>query len=386
MKLSQDIIERLCFVKHLLNKAKSDLLASFDLNGFSSGILSMHDAIDNLLGAIAAEKAVVIQEKDTLTVVFSKILANKIKLAGASSDIIKLNNIRNQIKHNGIFPNIENTLRLVDKWLSFVDENTKKIFHINIQEINLSASIEDEQKKNEINAIYDLVKNKKYKLAMEKSGLAFFELYESKEFHTRLWIKSMAEKKDINEVERTEKYLFPDKDIHRLHLDLLEKGVDPYLYHRFKNLTPEYGYEDMITKKLICKKQSHTWNAGNWTKENSLFCIDWLVDYILKHQTKYRGYTVRNPKGYEEITFLEDTVLYKDASGSTILREFTKGEKVKGLVFFFCDGDWQDHGKAGCLRLIRVDINKDKELEGYLDKTKINVKEVFTSYEVSPHY
>ena len=78
-----------------------------------------------------------------------------------------------------------------------------------------------------------------------------------------------------------------DQTIH-----LLQNRVDPYLYHRFKNLTPLIG-KNTKTGKLTYWWDKSYGHPANWIERNAKFCLDFCIDTALKYQReKDEGYSI----------------------------------------------------------------------------------------------
>ncbi|MEK7451229.1 MAG: hypothetical protein AAB662_04810 [Patescibacteria group bacterium] len=379
--VSEDILERLVFVKSLYNQAKGNLQAPYDIFQFSTGLILLHDAIDNLLGAIMTLKYIRHEgNKEIFLLSAYDKIEKKFKLEGSKSDIVKLNTLRNNIKHQGIFPNIQTTLRLIPKWLDFIDLNISKYFKLKIQNISLIGSIKEEDIKQELYECEKLIDEGKFKETLYNVGLVFFRRYESHLIDRARFIKAITQGKKIEEVAH-EKYVFPKKDLNDLHLELLEIGMNPYVYHRFKNLVPEFGYESTENEKVIVKKSAYYWHPGNWTRENASFCLNWITDYIIKkRRSTYQGYTFYSAISDQFIEFLQQTNFYKSRNEeSEIINVYKKGEKINAIVIDFVDNEWQDMGEEDYLRMVFVYSNKER-IRGFLDKRNIKVTEIFDGF------
>jgi hypothetical protein len=81
---------------------------------------------------------------------------------------------------------------------------------------------------------------------------------------------------------------------------LLQHGVDPYTYYRFRNLTPRIARHKK-TKEILYRWEKDYGHAGNWTKRNAQFCLWFSIDTALKFQRK-------NEYGYEIKHYLESFV------------------------------------------------------------------------------
>ena len=66
-------------------------------------------------------------------------------------------------------------------------------------------------------------------------------------------------------------------------VSLIEHGVDPFLYHRFKNLTPRIArHKD--TGELFYWWDKHYGHPANWTIPNARFCLVYCIETALKFQ------------------------------------------------------------------------------------------------------
>ncbi len=138
--------------------------------------------------------------------------------------------------------------------------------------------------------------------------------------------------------------MFPKFDPTRHTIKLLEKGVDPYLYHRFKNLTPKIG-EDESTKELKIEWDKWYGHRGNWNRENCLFCFDFLIDAILKFQgEEYQGYQmIAYSDLFVDMIEAKDDVVVKvyNSKGPSLEETFElkRGQTLEGFVCDYSESD-----------------------------------------------
>jgi len=199
------------------------------------------------------------------------------------------------------------------------------------------------------------IEDKDYKQAMQNAATAMFTHFTDK--HLGVWRLTSALTDLTNAMGKKAKVsaydtAFPNGNARDLNLDLMQIGLDPYLYYRFGSLTPDIGYADYKTKELIYKKDSSTWHEENWTEENALFCLNFLIDALVSQQRKYSGYTIKSRDVNHKIKFVNDAQVF-DYLQKPLLN-FKKGDLLEGKLLSYADGAIQPsrHTESGYTDMI----------------------------------
>jgi len=153
---------------------------------------------------------------------------------------------------------------------------------LDFSSLSLKNLIRDRKALNFINKAEKEIEDGKIRESLISLAYAMYYICESS---STLVLPSFFEQKELI---YTEPYGL------RQTIDLLQNRVDPYLYHRFKNLTPLIG-KNTKTYKLTYWWDKSYGHPANRTERNAKFCLDFCIDSALKYQReKDEGYTIIN--------------------------------------------------------------------------------------------
>ena len=383
-KKDKSLIKRLTLLKFELGEAQNYITDRNDEYRFAIGISLLHDTIENLFWAIETVNNVGIKDKQQSLLDKHDTVVAGLKLKGRLFDrtnISGINTIRNAYKHQGVLPNISHTIPIIESLLEDFDSSVAKIFKINLSDVSLSLLINDQSLRKAIQQVEKKFDNihdtNTYKAILYDLGRIYFD------FHEKANLSSLFELIEERTAKETGKelprYKFPKVELDWLHIDLLEMGVTPYLYHRFKNLVPSFGV-DKKNDMVIPKYESVYWAKENWTKLNAEFCLNWLLDFFLKKQwlhtstkysitTKTTRYNLIEPKENYEAEFHNSAHQIK----ATI--QFKKGSMYLANFMDFIEGSWQDYDNQTEDALVVI-FTKDEAYSGRLPKTLFKIKEI----------
>lgn len=288
------IIYRLALAKSLFKTGIELCKTNVDIFRFSQGLISLHDALDNFAGAIATHLNV----KSgyfipTLDKIEAKEKENDATFALTSrNELVQLNTIRNNIKHQGITPNINQNKALIPKITRFFQDYSLRYFNLNWDLISLADLIKKEIVKNYLKKVESMIDNKAYKEALNKMAVIKFQVFDESHMRTQLdpkWDFGTPSEEKIKL--RNSTNIFPHQTDTGWFSDLydrakfLEKGIDREGLKQFEDLTAKVGVNNPIEWKYVLS-HSHYWGELNWSREICVFCYDFLVDIILKYQGK----------------------------------------------------------------------------------------------------
>jgi len=352
--IKPEIIQRLVFAKILFKKGESACLVPNDILSFSVGLILFHDACDAALGAVASEVGASVKENTYLLNYFDlieKTDPQKRKIP-YRAQLINLNTFRSNIKHKGIFYDPKTQSHFPATIKEFLKSICNDYFKVDFDTLSLKESIKDEKLRGCVDVIEKEIEKRRYRESLEQMGKAMFEIFEGRFLsfkHLVNAFKEVSSGKKIEEFNNTAE--FPVFDHVKDTIELLEKGINPYLYHRFKNLTPKVGKESGLLSLKWEKLYGH---RANWTEENVRFCYDFLLDAILKFQgEQYKGYTlvqysevfvdsieslVDGAKFFKEIPCLKKgTITVDNSGGLEEIFKLKRGEKIFGTTIGYSD-------------------------------------------------
>jgi hypothetical protein len=188
------------------------------------------------------------------------------------TSIKKLTTIRNSIKHQGILPNIKNNAHFPSTVYQLITDICQTYLGLDFSSISLKNLIINRKVLNFINKAEKEIANGKIEESLISLAFAMYHVCETSTI-SELSVILFNEK----DLQYTDPYGLNQT------INLLENRVDPYLYYRFKNLTP------LIGKYVRKDKMTYWWNksfghSANWTNKNAKFCLDFCIDTALKFQ------------------------------------------------------------------------------------------------------
>lgn len=327
-KIRIEVYKRLVFAKWLQLQGESAVSHAYDDMRNAMGILLLHDAAEATLGAIA----------DYLNVSFSgnKYLPDYYDLISQKDpgkrtvpyriQMNNLNKIRNDVKHHGIFPSYNSVSHFPATVYALLEELCSTYLEKQIDSINLTSLIKDGLCKNYIIEAESHIENNNYEQALVSLAYSIFHLVESSTLTSGILRTLLNEKDDGQEFEFTKPY-GTDYTV-----KLLEHGVEPYIYHRFRNLTPHIG-QNKKTKEIQHCWEKQYGHPANWTKKNAQFCLGFAIDTALKFQRE-------KEYGYELIDYQEAFMDIIKPSGeeavflnnSQEIFRLKKGEEIIGYA------------------------------------------------------
>lgn len=282
----QILLKRLATVK-LLYKRSFELSKQSESTAFLS-ILGFHDAIDMYLN-IAVQHLNLKPEKG------KTFLANYLSLVPGLkhvNSILKLNENRNNIKHNAsTVHNLEVEAARVHT-TEFFEDNTKKVFGIDFRDISLIELVTFHSAKRFLLSASEKLSQNDIKSAMMFSTLAFDKLiadYKKTKYSWRSsagfeFTKSVGnstimrlEGKSNPQLENLIDAINENFQNVSQALEILALGIDYRKYAKFRAIAPLRYHYNEETKEFI----STSYKEKKWIKENCEFIIDFVIESAL---------------------------------------------------------------------------------------------------------
>src|SRR4051812_21499171 len=120
-QMQQHILHRLLLAKWFFQDADRAARTSSNDLALSRVVVHLHDALDNLLGAVATERHLLVKPRDTMMEVFSSLVkGGHVGIGG--SEIEQLNGMRNAVKHHGLPQNAGAILALIPVLRRFAND------------------------------------------------------------------------------------------------------------------------------------------------------------------------------------------------------------------------------------------------------------------------
>jgi len=359
------IIYRLTLAKSLF-KAGIDLCnTNVDIFNFSQGLIALHDALDNFTGAIAThlntKSGYFIPTLDKIEE-HEKQKNPQFSLT-SRNELVQLNTIRNNIKHQGITPNIVQNKALINPIISFFQEYSKRFFGLDWELISLADLIKDKKVKDDVRDVEDLIDKEKYKDALNKMAIIKFQVFDESLLRIRIdprldMSPPSVETKKLRKSTNIFPHQFDTGWFSELYdrAKFLEKGIDRNSIKQFEDLTAKVGINNAKDWKYVLD-HGHNWGELNWTREICIFCFDFLIDIILKQQGKDHPIKVKWLFENHRIRVNEELKIYdKD---NNLIYTIPKGEEREVMALGRVDNQWEIFDASD--RILKLYQENDKE-------------------------
>ena len=377
--LQSNIIFRLVLAKTLFKSGLEFCNTKVDDYNFSHGLIALHDALDNFTGAIATYLNITLPQESKFITTLNLIQEYEKKgnpsfILISRNELVQLNTLRNNIKHQGITPNIKHTKALIAPIIAFFREYSQRYFSLEWDFISIADLVKKDTVKAALKKVEDLINRAEYKEALNEMAIIKFQVFDEQLMRIKLdpnWHFGPPSEKA--EELRKSKNIFPEQD-DAWFSDLydrtkfLERGIDRNLMDKFETLTAKVGINNVKDWKYLLK-HDHSWGKINWTREISIFCFDFLIDAIIKYQG--RDYEVKQKQIYEyhRIRAKDDLKLYdKDHK---LVYTMKKGEEREALILARINGGWEFFD-AHDRTLVLYKENGEKRTIGFFDDGEEN--------------
>jgi len=269
-------VERMFLAKSLFRQGVASCSKKQDHFEFSKGILSLQDAVELALGAVATKVDAQLKSKICFADYF-KVINKKLATEPAlpyERELLQLNDARIKIKHLGILQRPEDhkpAIGAVEPFLNFI---ATKYFGVEFERLSLADVVRKDDVRNLIKKAETQLSLKEMKECVITLAHAKFKLIG---FH---FIKGPLMRAFMGNADAEpldwEKFDFGKDEIW-----LLEHGIDVTGYHRFNQILPEIGWDHKKKELVFWWEDSHS-HEGNWTEPSLQWCIEFLIDMALK--------------------------------------------------------------------------------------------------------
>ncbi len=196
-----------------------------------------------------------------------------------------LNTLRNNAKHHGILPDSKSNVHLSTTVYALLEEVCQTYLGLDFSSVSLKSLIINKTILGYIDQAENEIEEGKIQDGLISLAYVMFHICEASTIPWPfLYPHTQREK------ETSLQFIQPYKIEHTV--ELIAYGVDPFLYHRFKNLTPMMArHKD--TGELYYWWDKHYGHPANWTARNARFCLNFCIETALKFQRgEDEGYTL----------------------------------------------------------------------------------------------
>jgi hypothetical protein len=272
-----DILSRLVIAKILYTRGAGACEATNDKQSFAIGILQLQDSVELALGALGDQVGASLPDPIRFHEYFDRIDERIVpEKLPYRRELLGLNSVRVSLKHRGYLPDVSACRHFPSVVLEFLVGVCDKYFALDFSLVSLRDAIREENARRLLVAAEEKIEQGDIQGALEFMAIAWYRGFERK-YSVGLGLgRLLGAPKDV---------VFPETDYVNLRLDLIEKGIDPFLYFRFKNLAPKIG-ERTADGELVTEWELDYGHPKNWTGQNARFCFDFVVDALIKVQAE----------------------------------------------------------------------------------------------------
>ena len=285
-KIRIEVHKRIVLAKMLQEAGEAACVSRNDQMLFAKGILLLHDAAEAALGAVADYLHANLTEKCYLLKYYGLIKDKdpQKRTVPYGNQMRNLNILRNNIKHQGILPDPKSNAHFPVTVYELINEICQTYMELNFTSVSLKSLIGNNKVLDYIDQAEKEIEDNKIEEGLISLAYAMYYICESSTLLS--FFSPSAQRQKETPLEFTQPHTT------EYTVQLIERGVDPFLYHRFRNLTPRIAtHKD--TRKLSYWWDKFYGHSANWTVRNARFCLNFCIQTALKFQREEdEGYTI----------------------------------------------------------------------------------------------
>ena len=345
-EIRPEVYKRIVLAKALHSAGESACASRNDQMLFTKGILLLHDAAESVLGAIADQLGANLTGNRNYYLLD---YYNLIKSADSQNRQVpyiiqmrNLNILRNNAKHQGILPDPKSNAHVPSIVYALIDESCQTYLGLDFSSVSLKSLIKNKEVLEYIEQAEKQIKNNEIEKGLISLAYAMYYICDQSAIS---WLDTFFG----TQSDKKPTWQFPE--IYKLEhtVRVLQNGVDPYLYYRFENLTPE------VARHKDTSELSYWWgkdygHPANWTPRNASFCLNFCIETALKFQREEdEGYSLKHyqfvyedviePKGEEAAIWdwPSEILPQKPLEPRKVILTLKKGEPIIGWAFDYKD-------------------------------------------------
>lgn len=296
-EIRMEVYKRIVLAKMLQKAGEAACASRNDQMVFTKGILLLHDAVEAALGAVADHLNARLTGNHYLLDYYDLIKKADIqnRTAPYRTQMRNLNTIRNNAKHQGILPDPKSNAYFPTTVHALIEEVCQTYLGLDFSSVSLKSLIRNKKVLGYINQAEKEIEDGKIEEGLISLAYAMYHICESSTIPWPFFYPYTQNEKETP-FQFTQSYKIEHT------VELIEHGVDPYLYHRFKNLTPRIArHKD--TGELFYWWDKFYGHPANWTVRNARFRLNFCIETALKFQREEdEGYIlISYPEVFEDI-------------------------------------------------------------------------------------
>lgn len=286
-EIRMEVYRRIVLAKALHGAGESACASRNDQMVFTKGILLLHDAVEAALGAVADHLNAKLTGNCYLLGYYDLIEKedSQHRTIPYRTQMRNLNTIRNSAKHQGILPDPKSNIHFPTTVNALLEEVCQTYMGLDFSSVSLKSLIRNEKVLSYIDQAEKEIEKSKIEECLISLAYAMYHICEASTIPWPFFYPYTQKEK-----ETPLQFTQPHKIRHTV--KLIEHGIDPFLYHRFINLTPKIA-RHRDTGELFYWWDKHYGHPANWTVRNARFCLNFCIETALKFQREEdEGYTL----------------------------------------------------------------------------------------------
>lgn len=281
-EIRKTILERLYLAKRLAVQGQQSCSDHTDTIEFSKGVLSLQDAIELALGALATALGVGLKPKTSFHEYFTEIDKNlskkNMETLPSRRELKLLNDARISIKHDGALSNLKAMPSYVGAVEPFLRQVVNVILELDYEHLSLADFIRNKEIRELIKTAEDNIKNGDMKDAVKLMAQTRHVLIGKDFVHgglLRALLTPQGQDVTSPEVDWEE---IDSKELDRL---LLRRHIDIAGFERLGHILPVVG-RNTRSRNLEYWWYGEKCHEGNWTPPILREAIETLIDVAMK--------------------------------------------------------------------------------------------------------
>ncbi len=402
--MNQNILYRLVLAKSLFQNAITSCDTEHDVYQFSQGIIGIHDALDNFAGALCSYLNISLNSRRSYLVNMVDEIENFEKQADpnfslwSKNEIRQINTLRNNIKHQGVMPNITQSKTLITPIQNFFEKSCNRFLGIDWLAVSMADLIQSDEIRNMIKETEKLISQNKFKEALNQLAIVKFEVFDKQSLKYEvdpIWPRDEEEREKRKAKYANRKNIFlvdikneqaKESAFGNFFSDtyekfrFIEKGISKDLLERFKDLTAEVGINNTQEWDLILRHSTHYWGKANWTRENALYCYNFLIDAIVKDQRNiYSDQPIKMIHDKFKVRINKEEIIIKINNSEDVFKMEKDKEYLISFLSGYAGGKWENYNREDIFIIVHTQYEDKNILPGYLqdkDKDKLEIIDV----------
>ena len=292
-----EVYQRIILAKSVHRAGEASCESRNDQMAFTKGILLLHDAVEEVLGAVADHLNARLTGNHYLLDYYKLIeeADPQSRTVPYRAQMRNLNTLRNNAKHQGMLPDPRSNAHFPTTVRALIEEVCQTYLSLDFSSISLKSLIRNDKILGHVDQAEKRIEQGKIEEGLISLAYAMYHICEASTIPWPFYYPHTQKEK-----EALLQFTQPYKIEHTV--ELIEHGVDPFLYHRFKNLTPRIA-KHRDTTELFYWWDKHYGHPANWTVRNARFCLNFCIETALKFQRQEdEGYTlVSYDEAFEDI-------------------------------------------------------------------------------------